>query len=105
MAADNSKRICQEEIFGPVAVVIPFDTDDEAVAIANDSCYGLASGVWTRDLARAQRFVRDIQSGNVWVNTYQQVRYELPFGGIKDSGYGLDEILEFTREKTAVFAF
>jgi aldehyde dehydrogenase (NAD+) len=103
-AADNSLRICQEEIFGPVGVAIPFDTEDEALAIANDCRYGLASGVWTRDLARAHRFVREIQSGNVWVNTYFQARYELPFGGIKDSGYGHDDVLEFTREKSAVIA-
>jgi aldehyde dehydrogenase (NAD+) len=104
MATDNSISICQDEIFGPVATIIPFDTDDEAIAIANDSVFGLASGVWTRDLARAHRFVRDINSGNVWVNTYLQTRYELPFGGIKDSGYGHDDILEFTYEKTAVIA-
>jgi aldehyde dehydrogenase (NAD+) len=102
MAKDNSPRICQEEIFGPVAAVIPFDTDEEALAIANDSRFGLASGVWTRDLARVNRFIRDIRSGNVWVNTYLQTRYELPFGGIKDSGYGHDDIMEFTVEKTAV---
>jgi aldehyde dehydrogenase (NAD+) len=102
--SDNSLKICQEEIFGPVATIIPFDTDDEAIAIANDSVFGLASGVWTRDLARAHRFIRDINSGNVWVNTYLQTRYELPFGGIKDSGYGHDDILEFTYEKTAVIA-
>jgi aldehyde dehydrogenase (NAD+) len=101
---DNSKRICQEEIFGPVAVLIPFDTDDEALAIANDSPYGLASGVWTTSMARAHRFVRDIQAGNVWVNTYLQTRYELPFSGVKESGYGHDDSLEFTREKTAVIS-
>jgi aldehyde dehydrogenase (NAD+) len=104
MTNDNSIKICQEEIFGPVATIIPFDTDDEAIAIANDSIFGLASGVWTRDLARAHRFIRDINSGNVWVNTYLQTRYELPFGGIKDSGYGHDEVMEFTYEKTAVIA-
>jgi aldehyde dehydrogenase (NAD+) len=104
MASDNSLRICQEEIFGPVAAVIPFDTEEEAIAIANDSIYGLAAGLWTRDMARVHRFIRDINSGNVWVNTYLQTRYELPFGGIKDSGYGHDDILEFTVEKTAVIA-
>ena len=84
------------------AVAIPFDTEEEALAIANDCRYGLASGVWTADLARAHRFIREIESGNVWVNTYLQTRYELPFGGIKDSGYGHDDVVEFTREKSAV---
>ncbi|GIH76665.1 aldehyde dehydrogenase family protein [Planobispora longispora] len=101
-ASDNSLRICQEEIFGPVAVAIPFDTDDEALAISNDSSYGLAAGVWTRDLARAHRFVRDLQSGTVWVNTFRQMPPGLPFGGIKDSGYGHDAVLEYTREKAAI---
>ena len=99
---DNSLRICQEEIFGPVAVVIPFDTDDEAVAIANSTRYGLAAAVWTRDLARTNRMVRDLRAGTVWVNTFLDMRYELPFIGVKDSGYGHDDVLEFTREKTAV---
>lgn len=104
LTEDNSIQICQEEIFGPVAAVIPFDTDDEAVEIANDSRYGLASYVWTRDMARTHRMIRDIQSGNVWVNTYMQTRHELPFGGIKESGYGHDTILDYTREKAAVIA-
>jgi aldehyde dehydrogenase (NAD+) len=104
LAKDNAPRICKEEVFGPVAVVIPFDTDDEAIALANESRYGLAAGVWTTDLQRVHRFVREIQSGNVWVNTYMQTRYELPFGGIKDSGYGHDEVSEFSREKAAVIS-
>ena len=104
LAADNSPRICREEIFGPVGAIIPFDTDDEAIAIANDSRYGLASGVWSRDLTRIHRYIREIQSGNVWVNTYLQTRHELPFSGIKESGYGLDETIEFSREKGAVIA-
>jgi aldehyde dehydrogenase (NAD+) len=104
LTGDNSTRICQEEIFGPVATIIPFDTDDEALAIANDSRYGLASGVWTRDLHRAHRFIRDIESGNVWVNIYRQTGREVPFGGIKDSGYGHDSVLDFSREKSAVIA-
>jgi aldehyde dehydrogenase (NAD+) len=104
IAKDNTPRICQEEIFGPVAAVIPFDTEEEAIAIANDSRFGLAAGLWTTNLARVNRFIRDIRSGNVWVNTYLQTRYELPFGGIKDSGYGHDDIKEFTVEKTAVIS-
>ncbi|MFB9472910.1 aldehyde dehydrogenase family protein [Nonomuraea salmonea] len=99
---DNGLRVCQEEIFGPVAVAIPFETDDEALTIANDSRYGLAAGVWTRDLGRAHRFVRDLRTGTVWVNTFRQMPPGLPFGGVKDSGYGHDAVLEYTREKAAI---
>ena len=101
---DNSLSICQEEIFGPVAVAIPFDSEDEAIAIANDTPFGLASGVWTSDLGRMYRMIKSINAGSVWVNTYMHTRYELPFEGFKDSGYGKDEVLEFTREKAVVIA-
>jgi len=104
LTEDNSLRICQEEIFGPVAAVIPFDTEEEAIAIANDSSFGLAAGVWTEDKARINRCIHSIRSGNVWANTYLQARYELPFCGIKDSGYGHDDIMEFTYEKAVVIA-
>jgi aldehyde dehydrogenase (NAD+) len=104
LAKDNSPRICREEIFGPVGAIIPFDTDEEAITLANETRYGLASGVWSHDLNRVHRYIRGIRSGNVWVNTFLQTRYELPFGGIKESGYGYDDVLEFTREKAAVIA-
>lgn len=96
----NNLQVCQEEIFGPVAVVIPFDTEEEALAIANDTEYGLGAGVWTTDLNRAHRMIRSIESGNVWVNTYRIVGTELPFGGQKGSGFGSDSVLDYTREKT-----
>ncbi|GAB2865424.1 aldehyde dehydrogenase [Actinocorallia aurea] len=99
---DNSLRVCQEEIFGPVAVVLPFDTYEEAIAIANDSPYGLASGVWTKSLATAQRAAQDIQAAYVWVNTFRRVAPGLPFGGWNDSGYGHDALLDNTREKSVV---
>ncbi|WP_259455560.1 aldehyde dehydrogenase family protein [Bacillus sp. PK3_68] len=98
----NSLRICQEEIFGPVAVVMPFETEEEAAAIANDTCFGLGAGVWTRNLNLAHRMIRKIESGNVWVNTYSRVGADLPFGGFKESGYGTDSILEYSREKACV---
>jgi (Z)-2-((N-methylformamido)methylene)-5-hydroxybutyrolactone dehydrogenase len=102
---DTELRICQEEIFGPVAVLTRFETDDEAVTIANGTRYGLAAGVWTRDLARAHRMIRDIRAGNVWVNAYPRIHWALPFGGVGDSGYGKDSgwesVLENTQLKTA----
>jgi acyl-CoA reductase-like NAD-dependent aldehyde dehydrogenase len=101
---DNGMRIAREEIFGPVGVVIPFRDDDEALAIANDSPYGLACGVWTRDLARAHRFVRDVAAGAVWVNTYRKNHWALPFGGVKDSGYGRDSGMESVLENTVLKA-
>jgi aldehyde dehydrogenase (NAD+) len=104
LAKDNSPRICREEVFGPVGVIIPFDTDDEAIALANETRYGLASGVWGKDMTRIHRYIREIQSGNVWVNTYLQTRHEIPFSGIKESGYGLDEVEDYSREKGVVIA-
>ncbi|OZC55504.1 carnitine dehydratase [Rhodococcus sp. 06-621-2] len=98
---DNSSRLAQEEVFGPVLAVIPFADEDEAVAIANDSRYGLGAGVWTTDIGRAFRVSNAIHSGTVWVNTYRAVSYMMPFGGVKDSGIGrengifaLDDYLE-----------
>ena len=85
---DNAMPIAQEEIFGPVLSIIPFDTEEQAVAIANQSKYGLASGVWTTNLARALRVSREIHSGMVWVNTYRALAVMAPFGGVKDSGFG-----------------
>jgi aldehyde dehydrogenase (NAD+) len=104
LAKDNSPRICRDEIFGPVGAIIPFDTDDEAIALANESRYGLASGVWGKDMTRIHQYIREIESGNVWVNTYLQTRHEIPFAGIKESGYGHDEVEDYSREKGVVIA-
>ncbi|MGU7784365.1 aldehyde dehydrogenase [Burkholderia sp. PU8-34] len=84
----NDMRIAQEEVFGPVLSVIRFDTEEDAVAIANDVRFGLGAGVWTQDLGRAFRMAERIESGTVWVNTYRAVSYLSPFGGYKDSGLG-----------------
>jgi len=80
--------IAREEIFGPVLVVLPFDTEEEAVALANDSPYGLAAGVWTKDVKRAHRVARRLAAGTVWVNTYNRYDAVAPFGGYKQSGFG-----------------
>jgi betaine-aldehyde dehydrogenase len=98
---DNSARIAQEEIFGPVASVIPFDDERDAVRIANDSPFGLAAAVWTRDIYRGLRMVKAIRAGIVWVNHMQPTYVEAPWGGFKQSGFGrelglhgIDEYLE-----------
>ena len=96
--ASNDMRVCREEIFGPVTCAIPFEDEEEALAIANDSSYGLACGVWTNDLKRAHRMVANVQAGAVWVNSYRRLHWAVPFGGVKDSGYGRDSGLESLRE-------
>ncbi len=84
----NDMRIAQEEVFGPILSVIPFDTEDDAVAIGNDIVFGLAAGVWTSDIGRALRMSERLKAGTVWVNTYRAVSFMSPFGGYKRSGQG-----------------
>jgi acyl-CoA reductase-like NAD-dependent aldehyde dehydrogenase len=86
--ADNSMKIAQEEIFGPVLCVIPFDSDDEAIKIANDSIYGLGGGVWSKNLDRAHEVAASMRTGTVWVNDYHMITPSQPFGGYKQSGVG-----------------
>ena len=84
----NDMAIAREEIFGPVAVVIKFKTVDEVIALANDSDYGLGGGVWTSNINTALKVGRGIETGRVWVNTYNQIPAGSPFGGYKKSGIG-----------------
>lgn len=84
----NSMRIAREEVFGPVLSIIPFEDDNEAIEIANDSIYGLASGVWTSNIRRALVMADKIRAGTVWVNTYRAISFLAPFGGYKQSGVG-----------------
>ncbi|CAG9169048.1 aldehyde dehydrogenase [Cupriavidus respiraculi] len=101
---DNQARICQEEIFGPVLVAMPFDNEEDLIAQANDSVYALAAGVWTRDYKRAWRIARAVQAGNVWINTYKQFSISTPFGGWRDSGLGREKgrlgILQYMEQKS-----
>jgi aldehyde dehydrogenase (NAD+) len=85
---NNQMRIAREEVFGPVLSIIPFDDEDEAISIANDTPYGLAAGVWTSDIRRAFKVTDQVRAGTVWVNTYRAVSFMAPFGGYKQSGIG-----------------
>ncbi|MFT3801657.1 MAG: aldehyde dehydrogenase family protein [Burkholderiaceae bacterium] len=88
---DNRATAVREEIFGPVLCVLPFDDEDDLIAQANDSAYGLASGIWTADYQRAWRVARALETGLVWINTYKQLSIATPFGGFKDSGIGREK--------------
>jgi phenylacetaldehyde dehydrogenase len=100
---DNSMRVAQEEIFGPVACVIPFDDEADAIRIANDSAFGLSGSIWTRDVGKAIRVSRAIESGNLSVNSNSSVRYWTRFGVFMSSGLGRelgpDAPLAFTETK------
>jgi gamma-glutamyl-gamma-aminobutyraldehyde dehydrogenase len=102
---DNNMRIAREEIFGPVATVIPVDGVEEAVAVANDTIYGLAAGVWTSNINTAHRLIRDLEAGVIWVNCFDEGDMTQPFGGMKQSGNAKDKcfesLLEYTDVKSA----
>lgn len=102
---NNRMRIAREEIFGPVATIIPFDGVEEGISIANDTIYGLAAGVWTRDLTRAHRLIKEIEAGVIWVNCFDEGDMTQPFGGYKQSGNARDKCMEsllsYTQGKSA----
>jgi betaine-aldehyde dehydrogenase len=98
--AAQRSEIVQDEVFGPVLVVVPFDDESDALALANDSRYGLASSVWTSDVGRALRVSQAIEAGVTWVNDHLPIASEAPHGGVKASGFGKDmsheSLLEYT---------
>jgi aldehyde dehydrogenase (NAD+) len=100
----NDMQIAQEEVFGPIAAVIPFTDEDDAVRIANDTQFGLAAGVWTGNVQRAHRVAGKLRAGTVWINNYRKTGYNTPFGGYKQSGVGRengpDALREYTEEKS-----
>lgn len=104
--SDNSMTICQDEIFGPVAMVMPFDTEEEVIGLANATSYGLAAGLWTRDINRAHRLAGRLDVGTVWVNTYRTMTPMTPRSGFKSSGlgveHGVESMNEYTRYKSVL---
>jgi aldehyde dehydrogenase (NAD+) len=107
--ARNDMGFMRDELFGPVVGVMPFSSEDEMIALANDTRYGLASGIWTRDIDRAMRFATKVDAGTVWINTYRSAAFMSSMGGFKESGYGrrggFDVMREFSRVKNVVLDY
>jgi len=91
-------RIANEEVFGPLLALIPFDDEEEAIHIANSTIYGLAAGAWTRSIRRAMTMSEKLEAGTVWINCYRVTSYMTPFGGFKRSGVGREGGMEAIRE-------
>ena len=106
---DNASPIAQQEIFGPVLTISTFREDAEALALANDTVYGLAAGVWTSNLSRAHHFTRELRAGIVWANDYNALGIDRPFGGVKGTGSGRDKgvqaLSQYTTSKTSWIDF
>lgn len=100
---DNASRLAQEEVFGPLLAAIPFDDEADAIRIANETSYGLGSGIWTRDIQRAHRVAHRLKAGTVWINSYRSLTYNVPFGGFGQSGIGrengIEGLMEYTQTK------
>src|SRR6266700_3249336 len=97
---DNTMRIAQEEVFGPVLSVIPFQTEEEVIRQANETRYGLAACIWTREIRRAHRVAHALRAGTIWINSYRTLSFNTPFGGYKMSGIGSENGIESVREYT-----
>lgn len=107
--ATNSMKVAREEIFGPVSVILPFKDEEDAIALANDSIYGLAGGIWTRDISKGHRMAKALRGGRIWVNTFGETDAVMPFGGFKESGlgreFGLDSVMTYTETKSVQIRF